>query len=538
MHLTKVRRRLGAAGIAACAVAVAAATLALGNGAFASTLFSDDFESGGAASWTHSGGSWSVTTDGSQVYRQSSTSSTARAAAGNAAWTDTAVRADVKPLAFNGTNRYAAVTARTRGGSAYYLAVRNTNTVELGRLSGATTTALASKAIAVTPGTWYHLRLEVFGSTLTGYVNGAPVGSAQDATFSAGQIGLATYNTDAEFDNVVVDNAPGPVPSASPTPTVTATPTPSGPPPPTDAPTGFASVPAHGENGTTGGAGGPVVTVSTAADFADYATRPGPYVIRVNGVITLSAMQNVTSNKTVIGVGNASGFTGYGLNVGLPVDNAVTAPPADAVHNVIIRNLNIAHSADDAINVQMFSYHVWIDHNDLCCGYDGLVDIKRGSSLITVSWNHTHNHTKNMLLGHDDGNAAQDVGYLKVSYHHNFFDQTPQRNPRVRFGEPVHVYNNYYLHNTDVGVACQADAGCLIEGNVFESVEEPVSNHYAGPAGRCVARNNLFIGTEPGQPECSGTVQEASAYYTYTLEDPNTVKASVLAGVGTGHIGQ
>jgi pectate lyase len=106
----------------------------------------------------------------------------------------------------------------------------------------------------------------------------------------------------------------------------------------------------------------------------------------------------------------------------------------------------------------------------------------------------------------------------------------------VRFGEPVHIYNNYFLHNTDVGVACQANAGCLIEGNVFESVEEPVSNHYAGPAGRCVARNNLFIGTEPGQPVCSGTVQEASAYYSYTLEDPNTVKASVLAGAGTGHL--
>jgi pectate lyase len=185
----------------------------------------------------------------------------------------------------------------------------------------------------------------------------------------------------------------------------------------------------------------------------------------------------------------------------------------------------------------MFSHHIWIDHNDLCCGFDGLVDIKRGSSFITVSWNHTHNHTKNMLLGHDDANAAQDVGFLKITYHHNFFDQTPQRNPRVRFGEPVHVFNNYYLHNTDVGVACQANAGCLVEGNYFENVEEPVTNHYAGPTGRCVARNNVFAG-ESGQPDCSGTVQEASAYYSYQLDNPNDVKALVLAGVGTGKIGQ
>ncbi len=100
---------------------------------------------------------------------------------------------------------------------------------------------------------------------------------------------------------------------------------------------------------------------------------------------------------------------------------------------------------------------------------------------MTVSWNHTHHHTKNMLLGHDDSNGAQDVGRLKVSYHHNWFDATPQRNPRVRFGEPVHVYNNYFFYNTDTGVACQADAGCVVEGNYFENVEEPVTNTYAGP---------------------------------------------------------
>ena len=157
----------------------------------------------------------------------------------------------------------------------------------------------------------------------------------------------------------------------------------------------------------------------------------------------------------------------------------------------------------------MFSHHVWIDHNDLAQGFDGLIDIKRGSSYVTVSWNHTHHHTKNMLLGHDDGNGAQDVGRLKVTYHHNWFDNTPQRNPRVRFGEPVHVYNNYYLHNTDVGVACQANAGCVVEANYFENTEETVTNHYAGPTGRCVARNNVLVG-ESGPPDCSGAVQEAT----------------------------
>jgi pectate lyase len=304
-----------------------------------------------------------------------------------------------------------------------------------------------------------------------------------------------------------------------------------------DRPVGFASVNAWGQNGTTGGAGGPVVEVDTAPEFLAAIAETGPRTVCVLGTIALPGpMHDVTSDKTIVGSGGNAGLTGGGLNIGLPVDEGITAPPANAVHNVIVRNLVFRGWPDDAVNVQMFSHHVWIDHNDLAEGYDGAIDIKRGSSYVTVSWNHTHDHTKNMLLGHDDDNDAQDVGRLKVTYHHNWFDETPQRNPRVRFGEPVHVFNNYYFHNTDVGVACQADAGCLVEGNYFENVEEPVSNHYAGPTGRCVARNNVFTGEEPGEPECDGTVEEARDYYDYTLDDPASVKAVVTAGAGVGRI--
>jgi pectate lyase len=527
------RKRLLVAGTAIATAVVAA--VAVTSMAYASTLFSDTFESGNSNAWSKSGGSWAVISDGSQVFRQSSTSATARALAGSTSWTDYTVQARVKPVAFNGSDRYAAIAARAQSSTNfYYLALRSSNRIELGKVIGGTSTALSAASTAVTVGTWYTLALQVTGGTLHGFLNGTEIVSGTDASLGAGRIGLTTLNTNAEFDDVQVTTEPPVTQSPSPTPSRS---TPPPPPPPSDSPVGFAAVNTLGQNGTTGGAGGPVVTVSTAAEFIDFATRTGPFVIRVNGVITLTAMQNVASDKTIIGVGSGSGFTGFGLTVGLPVDDAITTPPANAVHNVIIRNLNIANSGDDAVNVQMFSHHVWIDHNDLCCGFDGLVDIKRGSSFITVSWNHTHNHTKNMLLGHDDKNAAQDVGFLKVTYHHNFFDQTPQRNPRVRFGEPVHVFNNYYLHNTDVGVACQANAGCLVEGNYFENVEEPVTNHYAGPTGRCVARNNVFAG-ESGQPDCSGTVQEASAYYSYQLDNPDDVKALVLAGAGTGKIGQ
>ena len=190
---------------------------------------------------------------------------------------------------------------------------------------------------------------------------------------------------------------------------------------------------------------------------------------------------------------------------------------------------------DDSINVQMFSHHVWLDHNDLAQGFDGLIDIKRGSSYVTVSWNHLHHHTKNMLLGHDDGAGAQDIGRLKVSYHHNWLDNTPQRNPRVRFGEPVHVYNNYFFHNTDVGVACQANAGCMVEGNYFENVEEPVTQPLRRPD-RALRGSKQRVGRRVRRARLLRRGSGTGAYYSYTLDDPNTVKASVTAGAGVGRI--
>ncbi len=515
--------------IAAAAVTAVVIAMVVGT-ASAATLFSDDFNDGNASGWSTSGGSWSVS---SGIYSQSGTSADAKAQAGSTSWTAQSVTARVRINAF-GTNsaRAAGIVARAQSTSNFYALVLSPSSVLLRRGQ----TVLASAPLGVAAGTWYSLTLTANGSALTGFVNGNQVVAATDSTFANGRTGFSATYANASFDDLVVTDTPGTPPTGSPSPSQSTSPPPSGTCNTSGSPTGFASINAWGQNGTTGGAGGAKIEVDTAAELISAIGQSGPLQICVRGMITLAAgMYNVASDKTIVGIGANSGITGGGFNIGLPNDDGITSPPANAIKNVIIRNMVFRGANDDSINVQMFSHHVWLDHNDLAQGFDGLIDIKRGSSYVTVSWNHLHNHTKNMLLGHDDGAGAQDIGRLKVSYHHNWLDNTPQRNPRVRFGEPVHVYNNYFFHNTDVGVACQANAGCMVEGNYFENVEEPVSNHYAGPTGRCVARNNVFVG-ESGAPDCSGTVQEPSTYYSYTLDDPNTVKASVTAGSGTGKI--
>jgi pectate lyase len=298
---------------------------------------------------------------------------------------------------------------------------------------------------------------------------------------------------------------------------------------------GYAAVPAWGRHGTTGGLGGRAVTVRTADDFLAAIAQPGPLIIKVDGVLALPGpMHDVTSDKTIVGVGAASGLTGGGLNVGLPIDNSIVEPPDNAVHNVIIQNLTFDAWADDAINVQMFSHHVWIDHNTFGTGFDGAADVKRGSSYVTVSWNHS-THGKNMLVGHFAGNGAQDAGRLKVTYHHNFFDHTVERNPWVRFGNPAHVYNNYYLNVSKYGVRSSSDAGILAEGNFFQGVAVPFQLGVGGvELGSLVERDNCYA--ESGAPVTGGTVAELP--YRYRIQPCEQIPAAVTAGAGAGKLRQ
>ncbi|MGP4109487.1 pectate lyase family protein [Streptomyces sp. 4N509B] len=298
-------------------------------------------------------------------------------------------------------------------------------------------------------------------------------------------------------------------------------------------PTGFAAVAGWGQSGTTGGAGGATVTVSTADAFLDAIATAGPLIIQVDGAIELPGpMHDVTSDKTIVGLGADAALTGGGLNIGLPIDDSVTAPPDDAVHNVIVQNLTFDDWADDAINVQMFSHHVWIDHNTFVGGYDGAADVKRGSSFVTMSWNHS-THGKNMLVGHNPDNGAQDVGRLNVTYHHNWFDGTVERNPWVRFADPAHVYNNYYLDISDYGVRSSSDAAVLVEGNYFENVPEPFQLDVVGTQpGNLESRDNCFVNS--GDPVTRGTVNGIP--YDYTVQPCEEVPATVTAGAGAGNI--
>ncbi len=287
--------------------------------------------------------------------------------------------------------------------------------------------------------------------------------------------------------------------------------------------------------GTTGGAGGTTVTVSSFADLRTQAQNSGARTILVNGMISGSGTIEISANKTIRGVGANSGISGTTLNI-------EDMNPA----NVIIQNLNIRGvPGNDAIQVESAS-HVWIDHNTMSSTieddvdfYDGMMDFTHAADYITVSWNVIRDHWKTSLVGHSDGNASEDRGHLRITYHHNWFNRTFERSPRVRFGETVHVFNNYYSNvnnNSDsYAIASVMNAGTLVEGNVFENVQQAcwsASGYADSDPGRLVARDNSF--TNSGPCEVNGSV--APIPYTYTADGSGTVKSSVTAGAGAGKL--
>jgi pectate lyase len=79
------------------------------------------------------------------------------------------------------------------------------------------------------------------------------------------------------------------------------------PPPAADQPIGYATV----GGAITGGAGGPVVTVTNSADLMRLADSNGPCIIQVSGTLPISGMDtHVRANKTIIGLGTNATLVG------------------------------------------------------------------------------------------------------------------------------------------------------------------------------------------------------------------------------------
>ncbi|MEV1019490.1 pectinesterase family protein [Streptomyces sp. NPDC050264] len=291
---------------------------------------------------------------------------------------------------------------------------------------------------------------------------------------------------------------------------------------------GFASVDSRGQDGTYGGRDGRTVTVRTAADLEKYATASEPYVIVVAAALAIDPVGKeikVASDKTIVGSGTSGQIVGGGFFLGT------------GVHNVIIRNLTIRDTYQGTWNdkdhdfdaIQMDgAHHVWIDHNDLRHMADGLIDVRKDSTDVTVSWNRLGNDNKAFGIGWTD-NLVTDI-----TIHHNWIRETEQRNPSTDNAAHAHLYNNYL--QDDPGTAITSAYGnysrgrtrMVLENSYFQGMNNPVTKDATATIEQ---RGSVFSGTS-GRNESGGTAFDPKAFYAYTLDKAADVPALLKSGAG------
>jgi hypothetical protein len=90
--------------------------------------------------------------------------------------------------------------------SGYLLALRGDGRAILRkRTQGATASWVSGPDLGIAPGTWYTVRLEVVGATVTAFVDGAFVMAVTDTTpLAGGTVALGTYGATMEVQSVVV----------------------------------------------------------------------------------------------------------------------------------------------------------------------------------------------------------------------------------------------------------------------------------------------------------------------------------------------
>ncbi|WP_332610222.1 pectate lyase family protein [Achromobacter sp. ESBL13] len=224
----------------------------------------------------------------------------------------------------------------------------------------------------------------------------------------------------------------------------------------------------------TGGLGGKFIEVTSDKDSGPGTLRAalaqakkGPTWIRFASdmTIVLDKQLRVPSNVTIDGRGKRVTLIDDGLGV-------------YGVQNVILTHLTIdgrLNRLTQAVNVANGSRDVWVDHMDLSRMSDRLLNVKNGSTDVTISWTKFHNSNKVMLLNNiTSKNLFQNYerdSIARVTLHHNYFFNTVQRNPRGQFGT-FHLFNNLLEDWDFYGMSFSLEAKALVEGNIFNNTTQ------------------------------------------------------------------
>ena len=213
---------------------------------------------------------------------------------------------------------------------------------------------------------------------------------------------------------------------------------------------------------------------------------------------------------TLEGIGNDATANGWGIRI----KNA---------QDVEVRNIgimNVDSDEGDNISLQQDNKYIWVHNCDFFYGHagsdkdqvkgDGALDCKK-STYITFSYNHFWDNGKSNLLGLSESTTDG----LYITYHHNWYDHSDSRHPRVRYYS-AHVYNNYYDGNAKYGASSTLGSSVFMEANYFRNCKYPMmtslqgTDVYAGGSKRDPKNNGTFSNEEGGSIKAYNNYMEGA----------------------------
>ena len=265
-------------------------------------------------------------------------------------------------------------------------------------------------------------------------------------------------------------------------------------------------------------------------------------------------LQN-SSNVTIEGIGPDTDLNEWGIEM-------------KRCTSCEVRNLWLGNYPDDAIsmtgNADIHSEHIWVHNNTIEKGYnayaggghvdadkadgDGSTDMK-WSEFVTISYNVYNECHKTSLVG---GKADQFQDH--ITYHHNWFNHTESRNPRVRNAH-VHSYNNYFLANGEYGICASYNSKIFSDHNYFEQTKSPLyainmgKDQYSGTIksfgdvfDNCTPDEGLayeIVTDRSASPAIPNLIDGGEGYdnfdldlYAYTPQSPEDARETILALAG------
>ena len=257
-----------------------------------------------------------------------------------------------------------------------------------------------------------------------------------------------------------------------------------------------------------------------------------PLDFRIVGCVTADDVDHFSSSAEGIQLKGKSAYTEMNITIEGVGEDAAVQGFGFLVRNsgnVEFRNFAVMAFMDDGISLDTKNCNIWVHNMDIFYGStggdsdqakgEGSVDIKGASTNVTVSYVHFWDSGKCSLCG------MSDSAEFLVTYHHNWFDHSDSRHPRIRVAS-VHIYNNYFDGNAKYGVGTTKGSSAFVEANYYRNCKNPMMSSMQGTD---ALGQGTFSGENGGMIKAYNNITVGASSLIYANSDAGTAKADAVS---------